>query len=68
MVISTNLNFLGREQVNIIDVERICQRCVSGFTSNGLAMVTHAFDFMANLNKDFLMSRDVVDNISRTHT
>jgi hypothetical protein len=49
-----NLNQLemGREHVNIIDVERVHHKCVGGFTSSGLAMATHAFDFMANLNKD----------------
>jgi hypothetical protein len=31
-------------------------------------MATHAFDFMANSNKDCWMLREVVNNISRTHT
>jgi len=50
MAISTNWKYYGNEEVNILDVERICQRCVSGFTSSNLIMVAHAFDFMANLN------------------
>jgi hypothetical protein len=35
-----------------MDVEKVRQRCVNGFTSNGLTMATHAFDFMAIFNKD----------------
>ncbi len=51
MAISTNYKYYGNEYVNILDVERIRERRVSGFTSNNLTMVVaHAFDFMANLN------------------
>jgi hypothetical protein len=50
MAISANWKYYGNEEINILDVERICQRCVSGFTSSNLIMVAHAFDFMANLN------------------
>jgi hypothetical protein len=42
MTISTNWKYYGSEQVNILDVERICERCVSGFTSSHLTMATHA--------------------------
>jgi superfamily II RNA helicase len=52
MAMLTNLKYYEKEQVSILDVERVHQRCVSGFTSSGSTMVAHAFDFMANLNRD----------------
>jgi hypothetical protein len=54
MAISTNLKYFGKEQVSTLNVEKVHQRHVSGsFTSSGLAMAAHAFDFMANLNIDY---------------
>jgi hypothetical protein len=50
MAILVNLKYFEKKQVSIIDVERVYQRCVSGFMSSGLTMATHAFDFMADLN------------------
>ncbi len=40
---------------------------IKGFTSNGLAMATYAFDFMPNLNINYWMSREVVERTSSTH-
>jgi hypothetical protein len=47
-----NLKYFGKEQANIIDVQRVHQQQIKRFTSSGLTMVVHAFDFMANLNID----------------
>ncbi len=35
-----------------MDVEKVRQKRVNGFTSNGLNMATRAFDFMVFFNKD----------------
>ncbi len=51
-----------------MDVEKVRQRCVNGFTLNGLTMATHAFDFMVFFNKYCWMSREAIDNTSSTHT
>jgi hypothetical protein len=53
MVISVNLKYIGKEQVSILDVEKVHQRHVNGsFTSSALTKAAHAFDFIANLNID----------------
>jgi len=60
-----NLNqlekYLGNAQARTPDVERVHQSHLKGFTSNSLAMATQAFDFMASLNMDCWMSKDVVN-------
>jgi hypothetical protein len=49
MAILANLKYFEKEQVSTLNVEKVRQRHVSGsFTSSGLAMVAHAFDFMTN--------------------
>ncbi len=52
MAILANLKYSEKKQISIMDVQRVYQICVSGFTSSGLTMVAHAFYFMANLNRD----------------
>ncbi len=69
MAILANLKYFGKEQVSILDVEKVHQRHVSGpFTSSGLTMVAHASNFMASLNINCWMSKEFVDNTSWTHT
>jgi hypothetical protein len=52
MAILTNLKYLGNAQAHALDVERVHQSYLKGFTSSRLAMVMQAFDFMVNLNMD----------------
>jgi len=52
MAILANLKYSEKKQISILDVERVYQRCVNGFTSSGLTMAAHAFHFMASLNRD----------------
>jgi len=52
MAISTNLKYLGNAQARTLDVERVRQSHVKGFTLSGLTMATQSFDFMASLNMD----------------
>ncbi len=44
----------------------MCQNYVQGFTSSNLTMVAQAFDFMANLNIDYCMSKDATNRTSGT--
>ncbi len=66
MAISTNYKYYGNEYVNILDVERIREKHVSGFTSSNLTMVAHAFDFMANLNAN-CCQRKLLTTLLGTH-
>jgi len=68
MAIFANLKYSGKEQANNLDDKKVCQKHVKGFTSIGLIVVTHAFDFMATLNIDYSMSKEHADRMSRTHT
>ncbi len=68
MTIFANLKYFGKEQASNLDVERVHQRHVKRFTSINLTIVAHAFDFMANLNINCLMSREDVNRTSGTHT
>ncbi len=52
MKISANFKYLGNAQARTLDVERMHQSHIKGFTSNGLTMAMQAFDFMASLNMD----------------
>jgi hypothetical protein len=49
-------------------LKRMHQRCFKRFASIGLAIAAHAFDFMANLNINSLMSRKDANKTSKTHT
>ncbi len=53
MAIFVNLKYSGKEQANNLDAEKVRQRCIKGFTSIGLTITAHAFDFMASLNIDY---------------
>jgi hypothetical protein len=55
MEVSTNLKYSGKEQASNLDVERMCQRPIKGFTSISLTIVAHAFDFMASLDINYSM-------------
>ncbi len=68
MAISINLTYSKKEQVSNLDAKKMHQRCVKGFTSIGLAITTHAFDFMANLNIDCSMLREDINRTFGTHT
>ncbi len=68
MAIFTNLKYFGKKQASNLDVERMCQRHIKRFTSMSLAITTHAFDCMANLNIDCSKSKEDVNKTSRTHT
>jgi hypothetical protein len=68
MAIFVNLKYFGKEQANNLDVEKVCQKCIKIFTSISLTIVAHAFDFIANLNIDYSMSREDADKTSGTHT
>jgi hypothetical protein len=41
MTILANMKYFGKKHVNNLDVERMHQRCIKGFTSSGLAMDMH---------------------------
>jgi hypothetical protein len=68
MAISTNLTYTTKEQASNMDAKRMHQRCVKGFTSIVLAITTHSFDFMANLNIDCSMLKEDINITSRTDT
>jgi hypothetical protein len=68
MAIFANFKYYGKEQANNLDTEKVCQRRVKGFTSIGLTIAAHAFDFMATLNKDYSMSKEDVDKTLGTYT
>jgi len=61
VVIFANLKYFRKEQTSNLDAEKVHQRCIKGFTSIGLTIAAHAFDFMASLNIDYSMSRKDVD-------
>jgi hypothetical protein len=46
MTILTNMKYFGKKHVNILDVERMHQRCIKGFTSSGLAMDMHLISWL----------------------
>jgi hypothetical protein len=68
MAIFANLKYSKKKQANNLDVEKMHQRCLKRFTSIGLTIGEHAFDFMAILNIDYSMSKEDVDRTSGTHT
>jgi hypothetical protein len=68
MTIFANLKYFGKEQASYLDAKKRGQRQVKEFTSIGLTIVAHAFDFMANLNIDYSMSKEDVDRTLGTHT
>ncbi len=68
MAIFANLMYFGKEQTPNLDVENMRQRCVKRFMSISLAITTHAFDVMVNLNINCSMLKEEVDRTSRTHT
>jgi hypothetical protein len=68
MEVSTNLKYSRKEQTSNLDVERMRQKCIKGFTSISLAIAAHAFDFTANLSIDCSMLKEDADRTSRTHT
>ncbi len=68
MTIFANLKYFGKEQTINLDVENMRQRCVKRFMSINLAIATHAFDIMVNLNINCSMLKEDVDRTSRTHT
>jgi hypothetical protein len=45
MKILANMKYFGEKHVNTLDVERMHQRCIKGFTSSGLAMDMHLISF-----------------------
>ncbi len=53
MAIWTNLKYFEKEHASTLDVKRVHYKHIKGFKSSYLAMATHAFDFMANLNMDY---------------
>jgi hypothetical protein len=67
MVIFAKLKYSKKEQASNLDVEKVRQRHIIGFTLIGLAIATHAFDFVASLNINCLMSKNI-DRISRIDT
>ncbi len=68
MAIYANLKCFGKEQKRTLDVERVRQRRKIGFSLVSLAMASTAFDFIDNLTRDYSMSSEATESISRTHT
>jgi hypothetical protein len=68
MAIFANLKYCGKEQASNLDAKKVCQRHIKGFTSIGLIVAAHAFDFMASLNIDYSMSKEHADTTLGTHT
>jgi hypothetical protein len=68
MAIFATMKYSGKEQASNLDAEIVRQRGVKGFTSIGLTITAHAFDFMASLNIDYSMSKEDADRTSGTHT
>jgi len=68
MAMFANLKYSREEQASNLDAEKVCQRHIKGFTSIGLTIATHAFDFMANLIIDYSRSKEDADRTSGTHT
>jgi hypothetical protein len=57
---------LWKRTNSYLDAENMCQRCVKTFMSISLAIVTHAFDIMVNLNINCSMLKEDVDRTSKT--
>ncbi len=68
MAIYANLKYFGREQERTMDVERMRQKQKIRFSLVSLAMASTTFDFIDNLTKDYSMSSEAIESISRTHT
>jgi len=69
MAIFANLKYSRKEQANNLDVEKVRQRRIKGFTSINSTIAAHAFDFVVSLNINYSTSReDAADRTLRTHT
>jgi hypothetical protein len=68
MLILANLKYFGKEHAIILDVGKVHQRCVKGFTSSNLAIAIYAFDFTANLKIDCGISKEATNKTLNTHT